>query len=457
MKKYSMHEIDLMDGHEFEYFCAELLENSGYEKTEVTPGSGDQGIDVIAYKDGIKFGIQCKCYASDIGNKAVQEAYSGKEFYNCHIGAVLSNRYFTSSAIELASKNRILLWDREYLINLLQRADLYAENDSVEEKTTEEDTSENHIPVTEATNLDQEDTLPLFFTEEDTAENNLDSEDPLLIPEEDKRYDVILRITNRLIFNSESIKTLASIVGMTESEAYVKTCNSPSIIAVNISEDEAEKIKQDIRDNLWNSASAYIQENHNPYQELFSEDEQRLIAEENTRYDVLLSVDDKDILNNIKRKQRTAHTIALLTGVPEGIAITKVSRSPSIIAVRVYKHEAESIVRCINNDRMNGCSAYMQRNYKTDQEIQEEEEQKWRNAVKSWGRGSLIMLGLSVLFAFLTILCWKSSVNGDLGILIVLFAVLTLGSIWLLFLSIDGYSNANEKVNAFDKCRDSKK
>ena len=80
MRKYTLSEIDRMEGHDFEYFCAVLLKTNGYEKAEVTPGSGDQGIDVIAAKDGIRYGIQCKCYSSDIGNKAVQEAYSGKEF-----------------------------------------------------------------------------------------------------------------------------------------------------------------------------------------------------------------------------------------------------------------------------------------------------------------------------------------------------------------------------------------
>ena len=99
MRKYTLSEIDRMEGHDFEYFCAVLLKTNGYEKAEVTPGSGDQGIDVIAAKDGIRYGIQCKCYSSDIGNKAVQEAYSGKEFYNCHIGVVLTNRSFTTAAI----------------------------------------------------------------------------------------------------------------------------------------------------------------------------------------------------------------------------------------------------------------------------------------------------------------------------------------------------------------------
>ena len=111
---------DQMDGHEFEHYCGQLLQKNSFSNVEVTRGSGDQGIDIIAYKDGIKYGIQCKCYSSDIGNKAVQEAFAGKTFYNCHIAAVLTNRHFTRSAQELASRNGVLLWDREKLEDLIR-------------------------------------------------------------------------------------------------------------------------------------------------------------------------------------------------------------------------------------------------------------------------------------------------------------------------------------------------
>ncbi|MBQ3178953.1 MAG: restriction endonuclease [Clostridia bacterium] len=114
--------FDMMEGHDFEHFCAKLLENNGYEKVNVTQGSGDQGIDIIAYRDGIKYGIQCKCYSSDIGNKAVQEVFAGKTFYECHIGVVLTNQYFTKSAIELAKKNGILLWDRSKLLSMVDNS-----------------------------------------------------------------------------------------------------------------------------------------------------------------------------------------------------------------------------------------------------------------------------------------------------------------------------------------------
>ena len=114
--------IDNMDGLYFEQFCAKLLLKNGFDSVEVTPGSGDQGIDIIAIKDGVKYGIQCKCYSSDIGNDAVQEAFSGKSFYNCHIGAVLTNRFFTRSAVALAESNNILLWDRKHLLKLISKA-----------------------------------------------------------------------------------------------------------------------------------------------------------------------------------------------------------------------------------------------------------------------------------------------------------------------------------------------
>lgn len=114
---------DTMDGHDFEYFCADILSKNGYSNIEVTKGSGDQGIDIIAFKDDIKYGIQCKRYSSTIGNKAVQEAFAGKTFYGCHVAAVLTNQYFSSSAMELAQKNGVLLWNRDKLDELIKEVD----------------------------------------------------------------------------------------------------------------------------------------------------------------------------------------------------------------------------------------------------------------------------------------------------------------------------------------------
>lgn len=112
--------VDAMEGHDFEYWCADLLKKSGFENVEVTPGSGDQGVDVLAEKGGIKYAIQCKCYASDLGNAPVQEVNAGKAIYHCHIGAVMTNRHFTAGAKEAAEATGTLLWDRDSIAKMLK-------------------------------------------------------------------------------------------------------------------------------------------------------------------------------------------------------------------------------------------------------------------------------------------------------------------------------------------------
>jgi len=114
-------DIDLMEGHEFEYYCAELLKQCGFQEVEVTQGSGDYGIDILAEKEGVTYAIQCKCYTSPVGVKAVQEAYAGRDYYDRMVGVVLTNQYFTRPAVEAAEKLKILLWDRDYLESMLEQ------------------------------------------------------------------------------------------------------------------------------------------------------------------------------------------------------------------------------------------------------------------------------------------------------------------------------------------------
>ena len=115
-----LNNVDLMEGHAFEGWCADLLCKNGYQNVSVTPGSGDQGIDVLAEKNGVKFAIQCKCYSSDLGNTPVQEAHAGKDFYNCDVAVVMTNQHFTKGAKELAEKTRTRLWDRDTLKSMLE-------------------------------------------------------------------------------------------------------------------------------------------------------------------------------------------------------------------------------------------------------------------------------------------------------------------------------------------------
>ena len=95
------------------------MKSNGFTNVEVTQCSNDFGVDVIAYKDEIKYAIQCKKYSSPVGIKAVQEVIGSKSMNNCHVAVVLTNNIFTKNAKELAEKNNVLLWDRYKLIELI--------------------------------------------------------------------------------------------------------------------------------------------------------------------------------------------------------------------------------------------------------------------------------------------------------------------------------------------------
>ena len=84
-------------------------------------GSSDTGIDLVGLtNDGDYWAIQCKCYSEPVGIKAIQEAYAGRDFYDCMVGVVLTNQYFTAPAVEVAKKLKILLWDRGYIDRMLE-------------------------------------------------------------------------------------------------------------------------------------------------------------------------------------------------------------------------------------------------------------------------------------------------------------------------------------------------
>ena len=112
--------FDQMEGHEFERFCAQLLKQHGFVEVEVTRGSGDFGVDVLAEKDGVTYAVQCKRYDAPVGVKAVQEACAGREYYDRMVGAVMTNQYYTQPAVEAAKRLKILLWDRGYMESMME-------------------------------------------------------------------------------------------------------------------------------------------------------------------------------------------------------------------------------------------------------------------------------------------------------------------------------------------------
>jgi hypothetical protein len=100
------------DGIDFEHWCAARIEDQGWH-VRVSKASGDQGIDIEAMKDGVLVAIQCKRYTSAIGNKSVQEAYTGATHYRADRAVVIGTGGYTRAAIELAENTGVILLDAE--------------------------------------------------------------------------------------------------------------------------------------------------------------------------------------------------------------------------------------------------------------------------------------------------------------------------------------------------------
>lgn len=113
-KKYTLENIDIMSGKEFERFVNEIFVSYGFETT-LTPETGDQGIDIVAKKGSSTIAIQAKRYNKSVGNHAIMEAVAGMKHYDADRAIVVTNNYFTDSARTLAEENKVDLWDRKIL------------------------------------------------------------------------------------------------------------------------------------------------------------------------------------------------------------------------------------------------------------------------------------------------------------------------------------------------------
>ena len=109
-----------LTGFEFEEYMAQVLRDNGFRHVEVTVECGDQGVDILAVRNGKTYAIQCKNYVDLVGNKAVQEAYAGAQYYGCDIPVVVCPTDFTIPAQELAESTGVELWNGEKLSHMMR-------------------------------------------------------------------------------------------------------------------------------------------------------------------------------------------------------------------------------------------------------------------------------------------------------------------------------------------------
>jgi restriction system protein len=113
-RAFTIANIDYMEGEDFERYLADLLGRIGYTNIKLTE-KYDLGVDIIAHKDGITWGIQAKRYNSMVGATAVRQVYTALTRYGCDRAMVVTNNIFSRPAKTLAQDTNCVLVDRDIL------------------------------------------------------------------------------------------------------------------------------------------------------------------------------------------------------------------------------------------------------------------------------------------------------------------------------------------------------
>lgn len=119
-----------MEWRHFEGLAAALWNKQGFELCYCTPGTNDQGVDVVAVSGANGVLIQTKTSSNEgtkLGWETVKDVVGGEAFYrrrhpNVQFRKVgLTNQYFNRQAIEQAELNNVQLIDQLGLEDLLDR------------------------------------------------------------------------------------------------------------------------------------------------------------------------------------------------------------------------------------------------------------------------------------------------------------------------------------------------
>ena len=113
--------VDNMSGSIFEEFLLEHFKHLGYNGY-LTARTQNYGADLVLQKDGVKVVVQAKRWKNNVGADAIEQVIGAMNHYNASKGMVVTNSSFAKSAYELADSNGIELWDRNKLIEIIDKS-----------------------------------------------------------------------------------------------------------------------------------------------------------------------------------------------------------------------------------------------------------------------------------------------------------------------------------------------
>lgn len=111
-------QVDDLSGLDFEYFLFYLFKKRRIH-TKITSYSHDFGADLILRYHGKRIVIQAKRWSDNVGIQAVQETIGAMSYYKAKHGVVITNSFYTKSAIELANASDIVLLNRYDLASMI--------------------------------------------------------------------------------------------------------------------------------------------------------------------------------------------------------------------------------------------------------------------------------------------------------------------------------------------------
>ena len=121
----TLENLKAMTPKDFEYTTAEILRRLGYKDVKVIGGSGDLGVDILAYKDGKKVAVQCKKYITKKVTSPEIQLFIGMMVteYKADYGIYVTTSYYTKDAYHLAMKHKdkLEIWTGKTLAEILLR------------------------------------------------------------------------------------------------------------------------------------------------------------------------------------------------------------------------------------------------------------------------------------------------------------------------------------------------
>lgn len=117
--------LQSMTGPDFEEFVATVFRRKGYA-VEMTPGSGDHGIDLFLRKGSEFVAVQCKRWEAPVGEPVVRDFFGSMMNARAPLGFIITTSFFTTQAFDFSQGKPIRLFDLDTLVELIAQTEYFS-------------------------------------------------------------------------------------------------------------------------------------------------------------------------------------------------------------------------------------------------------------------------------------------------------------------------------------------